>query len=118
MRYENLAAWQNCHRLVLSVYEASRTWPTDERYGLTSQVRRAAVSAAANIVEGVSRRGSREFRRFLDISRGSLAELTYLLCLAKELGYLTPGEAAKIEPLREQASKLTWGLYDSMKEGK
>ena len=115
MHYEELAAWQHCHKLALMVYEVTRSWPPDERYGLTSQIRRAAVSAAANIVEGSARRGSREFRRFLDLSRGSLAEVTYLLHLARELGYLKTADASRIEAVRLDASRLTWLLYQSMR---
>jgi four helix bundle protein len=77
--YERLLAWQECHRLVLEVYRVTQTFPRHELYGLTSQARRAAVSAAVNIVEGSAKKGPAEFRRFLDISLGSLSELAYLM---------------------------------------
>ena len=110
-RHERLKAWVACHELVLSVYRASATWPSAERYGLTSQARRAAYSTAANIAEGSAKRGSREFRRFLDIGLGSISELTYILRLAKDLGYLKPEVWGEIEALRDHAGRLTWGLY-------
>jgi len=77
--FERFKAWQLAHRLTLAVYGASESWPIRERYGLTSQARRAAVSVAANIAEGMAKRGVREFGRHLDMALGSLAELTYLL---------------------------------------
>src|SRR5207248_8682002 len=73
--YERFAAWRECHALALEVYRATRSFPKEELYGLTSQTRRAAFSAAANIVEGSAKHGALEYRRFLDISIGSLAEL-------------------------------------------
>ena len=73
--HERLKAWELAHKLYLMVHEATRTWPRAERYELTSQVLRAAFSVPANIVEGASRKGPREFRKALDIARGSLAEL-------------------------------------------
>src|SRR3954464_4175206 len=83
--YERLKAWERCHQLCVAVYNATNSWPTAERYGLVSQARRAAHSAAANIAEGSAKKGSREFRRYLDISLGSLSELSYTLLLAKDL---------------------------------
>jgi four helix bundle protein len=76
--YERLDAWRMAHRLALLVYKVTDDWPTEERFGLTIQVRRAALSIPENIAEGAAKRGHREFRRFLDISLGSLSELTYL----------------------------------------
>ncbi|MEA2724940.1 MAG: hypothetical protein QOH59_2711, partial [Gemmatimonadales bacterium] len=70
-----------------------------------------AYSAAANIAEGAAKRGTREFRRFLDISLGSLSELSYILQLARDLGYLKPEEWGEVEALRDHAGRLTWGLY-------
>jgi four helix bundle protein len=110
-RHEQLKAWVACHELVLAVYRVTRTWPAMEQYTLTSQARRAAFSAAANIAEGSAKHGARELRRFLDISLGSLAELSYILRLAKDLGYLEAGAWGEIEAIRDHAGRLTWGLY-------
>ena len=110
-RHEQLKSWVACHQLTLAVYELTRGWPPRERYGLTSQARRACYSASANIAEGAAKRGGREFRRFLDISLGSLAELSYIFLLARDLGYLKAEEWGEIEALRDHAGRLTWGLY-------
>ena len=109
--YERFEAWQRCHELVLEIYSVTKTFPKEEKYGLTAQSRRAASSAAANIAEGSARRGVGEFRRFLDISLGSLSELAYALRVARDLGFVSPKVWEKLDALRNQAGKLTWGLY-------
>ncbi|MDH5804888.1 MAG: four helix bundle protein [Gemmatimonadota bacterium] len=109
--YKKLEAWQACHTLALKAYKATESFPSSERYGLTSQIRRAAYSAAANIVEGSSKRGDKDFRRFLDISLGSLAEIEYAFFLARELKFLTQESLSEIDQAIETAGKLTWGLY-------
>jgi four helix bundle protein len=116
--YERLLAWQASHRLVMEIYQASQRWPKPEMYGLTSQSRRAAFSIPLNIAEGSAKRGSREFRRFLDIAIGSMSELTYCLRLARELDYLSEADWKKIEDQREEAGKLLWRLYQAMSKPK
>jgi four helix bundle protein len=106
-----LAAWQRCHELAVAVYKATSGFPSAERYGLVSQARRAAFSAAANIAEGAAKRGPNEFRRYLDISIGSLAELSYTLLLARELSLLTQTDFEVLERIRHRAGFLTWRLY-------
>ena len=113
-RHEGLKAWVACHELVLAVYRITSRWPTREQYGLTSQARRAAYSAAANIAEGSAKRGSKDFCRFLNISLGSIAELSYVLLLARDLEYLKAEEWGETEALRDHAGRLTWGLYRSL----
>ena len=113
-RHEGLKAWVACHELVLAVYRVTSEWPSCERYGLTSQARRAAYSAAANIAEGSAKRGSREFCRFLNMSLGSISELSYVLLLARDLRYLKVEEWGETEALRDHAGRLTWGLYRSL----
>ena len=115
MPYERLTAWEKCHELTLAVYRTTREWPREETYGLTSQARRAAYSAAANIAEGAARQGVREFRRFLDISVGSLNELSYIFRLGRDLGLSTAEDFQPLEDLRQEAGKLTWRLYDSIR---
>ena len=85
--YERFEAWQRCHELTRAIYLATATWPRSEIYGLVAQARRAAASAATNIAEGSAKRGRREFRRYLDIALGTLSELSYLLRLARDLGW-------------------------------
>ena len=114
--YERLEAWRMAHRLALSVYEVTDGWPSDERFGLTIQVRRAALSVPVNIAEGSAKRGHREFRRFLDISLGSLSELTYLLRFSRDRGLLTTESWVELETLRDEAGKLTWQLYRKFSE--
>lgn len=87
--YRDLRVWEEGHRLTLRVYELTRSFPADERFGLTSQMRRAAAAIPANIVEGSVRTRS-EFAYFLRVALGSAAELQYHFILARDLGYLAP----------------------------
>ena len=112
--FERLDAWHRCHELTLAVYVATAAWPKSELYGLVSQLRRAAVSAEANIAEGAAKRGRREFRRFLDIALGSLSEVACLLRIAADLGYLHGAEGDTLQQARERASQITWRLYQAM----
>jgi four helix bundle protein len=112
--YQRLKAWERCHQLCLAVYQATNSWPPGERFGLTSQARRAAHSAAANIAEGSAKRGSREFRRYLDISLGSLSELSYTLLLARDLKILTGEEWGRLDQFHQKAGGMTWLLYKSL----
>jgi four helix bundle protein len=112
--YERLEAWQEAHGMALLIYRVTDSWPTEERFGLTIQLRRAALSVPANIAEGAAKRGRREFRRFLDIALGSLAEVTYLLRFCRDRGLLTPESWLELETVRNRAGKLTWQLYRSI----
>ena len=114
MPYERLRAWKACDELTVAIYKATKTFPRDELYGLTSQARRAAFSAGANIAEGSAKRGSREFRRYLDISIGSLSEVAYVLHVAKRLEYVSVDQWQTLDALRTHASKLTWHLCKSL----
>ena len=114
--YERLHAWRECHELALAVYRATKKFPAEERYGLTSQVRRAAFSAAVNIVEGSSRRSRREFRRFLDIAVSSLTEVGYALRFSREAGLLPDDEWLTLSDRQSRARFLTWQLYQSLGE--
>ena len=89
-RFTELKVWQRGHALVLSVYRMSVGFPLVERYGLVSQLRRAALSVPTNIAEGSKRVGRQEYARFLNIAEGSLAETEYLLMVSRDLGYITP----------------------------
>lgn len=110
MPYERFAAWRASYALAIAVYKNTQGFPREERYGITSQVRRAALSAAANIAEGSARRGRREFAHFLDIATGSLAEVSCILRMAKDLGYLRDPELEELDRLRANAGRLTWRL--------
>lgn len=109
--FEKLDAWHRCHELTLEVYRVTRSWPKHEQFGLISQIRRCAVSAEADIAEGSAKRTAPEFRRYLDISLGSHAEIACLVRIASDLGYVSRSELEGLEQFRTKASQVTWGLY-------
>ena len=112
--YERFDAWKASHALALAIHQQTRNWPKEERFGLTAQVRRSAFSVPANIVEGQARRGPKEFRRFLDIAWGSLAEVGYTLRYARDLGYLTEADYRHLQALRNEAGPPLFRLLRSM----
>ena len=112
--YQRIKAWQRSHELCVAVFKSTSTWPAVERYGLSSQARRAAHSVAANIAEGCARKGKAEFRRYLNISLGSLSELSYTLLLAKDLGILSEDQWRNLDQLHQRAGGMTWLLYKSL----
>ena len=83
--YKELKVWQKSHELTLEIYQLTKIYPDEEKFGLISQMRRAAFSVPSNIVEGHSRRSQKEFKQFLTIARGSVDELNYFLLLSKDL---------------------------------
>lgn len=101
--FEDLLAWQKAHSFVLAVYRLSAVFPKYELYGLTSQLRRAAVSIAANIAEGFRKRGNADKVRFFNIAQGSLEECRYYLILINDLEY---GNISEANLLLEETSKL------------
>ena len=111
MTYKDLKVWQKADELAFEVYKVSRKFPRDEIYGMTSQLRRAALSVPTNIVEGYARKGDKELARFINISIGSLAEVEYLLAFSGRLQYISNSELAKIEVLRSEVGKLLWNFY-------
>jgi four helix bundle protein len=114
--YERLEAWKACHELGLVIYRSTRKWPVSERFGLIQQARRAATSAAANLVEGSARRGTREFRRFVEIALGSLAELEYLILLARDASLIVEEEWSLLHGFVRRAGQLTGGLHRSLRK--
>ncbi|MFZ0959277.1 MAG: four helix bundle protein [Terriglobia bacterium] len=89
-RFTDLNVWQRSHSLAPRVYRLTKALPSDEKYGLVSQLRRAAVSVPTNIAEGSKREGNQDFARFLNIAEGSPAETEYLIMLSRDLEYLPP----------------------------
>ena len=85
--FQDLIVWQKAHKFVLSIYTATKKFPPDERFGLTSQIRRASVSIPANIAEGFSKKTKADKARFYNISKSSLEEVRYYLILSRDLGY-------------------------------
>lgn len=95
--FKELKVWQKSHNLTLSVYKATDSFPREEVYGLTSQIRRASVSIPANIAEGCGRHGEAELSRFFQIAMGSASELEYHLLLAHDLGFLKESDYHQLE---------------------
>lgn len=108
--HETLIAWQRADQLCFDIYELTKRFPRDERFGLTSQIRRAAFSVPANIVEGYAFPKSPSRLRFLRIAVASLAELGYALHFARRAGYLTDTEWTSIEHKLRQAAAPLQGL--------
>ena len=113
--FENLKIWERSHSLVLNVYKLTRLFPKSELYGLTSQLRRAAASVPANIVEGYSRKSKKEFLQFLYIARGSIEETKYLLLLAKDLDYLNETTYLDLQKRYNKVGKMLNGLISSIR---
>jgi len=101
--FEDLIVWQKAHQFVLSVYRFTDNFPKNELYGLTSQLRRAAVSIPANIAEGFKKKGKADKARFMNIAQGSVEECRYYLILARDLKY---GDVALLQSQLEETSKL------------
>ena len=87
--FKTLYAWQKSHEFILEIYRTTQDFPSEEKYGLTSQIRRAATSIALNIAEGCGRRTEKEFANFLNISFGSCCEVEYAILLCKDLNFIT-----------------------------
>jgi four helix bundle protein len=114
--FRDLEVWKKAHQLVLAVYGLTKDFPSDERFGLVSQMRRAAVSVPANIAEGFKRKGKGDKVRFYNFSEGSLEELKYFFILSKDLGY-----AAETQSLMDDAeviSKMLYRLIESINNSK
>ena len=110
--HEQLDAWKFSMELAKAVYQMTTTFPAEERYGLSQQMRRAAVSIPSNIAEGAGRNGTKEFLNFIGIARGSLAELEPQLQLAVMLGFTTPDHPAF--QLANSTGKLLTGLHKKL----
>jgi four helix bundle protein len=112
--YRNMQVWQRAHQLTLAVYRSTKSWPREELYGLTSQVRRAATSVPANVAEGTGRFGKAELRRFLQIALGSACELDYLLLLAKDLEYLPTQQQSQMAAELTEIRKMLVALIQRL----
>ncbi len=104
--FMNIKAWQKAHVFTLAIYQVTKTFPEDERFGLTSQFRRAAVSIGANIAEGYKKLSKVDKLRFLNISEGSLAECYNYIILSKDLGYINEEQYQHLVFSIEETSKL------------
>lgn len=111
--FRQLEVWQDAHRLVLMVYQVTQKFPADERFGLVSQMRRAAVSIAANVAEGFKRLGIQDKIRFYNFSEGSLEELKYYSLLSKDLAYISSDAHEGLMAQAESVGRLLHGLIAS-----
>lgn len=102
--------WQKAHDLALKLYKITQPFPVDERFGLTSQIRRSATSICANIAEGCGRQSPRDFGRFVYIALGSASELECHLLLATDLGFITPDTYAPLEKAVTDIKRMLTGL--------
>jgi four helix bundle protein len=113
-RYTDLIAWQKAMDLVEAVYGSTKSFPKEELYGLTSQIRRSAISIPSNIAEGHCRNGRREFVHHVSIALGSLAEIETQLLIAGRLGYLGAGSVAHLTASASEVGRLIVGLMNSL----
>ena len=104
--FEKIIAWQKAHALVLLIYKITKQFPSDEKFGLTSQFRRAAISIEANIAEGYKRLGQQDKLRFMNISQGSLEECRNYIILSRDLEYISVEQFQQLHAQIEEASKL------------
>ena len=111
-----MRAFELADTLALAVYRITVNFPQEERYGLTSQMRRSAVSVASNIVEGSARKTLADYLRFLDIAYGSVRELEYQISLATRLGYIASEKAGEIETQCVETSKVLNGLITALRK--
>jgi four helix bundle protein len=112
--YRDLIAWQKAMDLVTAMYRVTATFPKEELYGLTSQLRRAAVSVPSNIAEGQGRHGMAEFRHFLRQANGSLMELETQITIAERLCYINPDTAGRLLGDSAEVGKILNGLIKSL----
>ena len=112
--YRKLRVWQMADRLAHEVYDITKFFPRSEQFGMSSQLRRAALSIPTNLVEGQARKSRREFKQFVSIALGSLAEVEYLLEFAQAEGVLSRERHQAAETTREEVGRLLWGFYESL----
>ena len=113
--FHELKVWQKAHELTLAVYKATATFPREELYGLTSQLRRSCSSIPANLAEGCGRNGDAEFARFCSIAMGSASELEYHLLLAKDLKLIKPKEHDELTQRTMELKRMLTGLRQRLK---
>jgi four helix bundle protein len=114
--FKELKVWQISRHLVKSIYELSTSFPAEEKYGITSQVRRCSVSIPTNIAEGCGRNTDKDFAHFLNISLGSAYELESLLYLCVDLKLLSENQLNDILPTISEIQKMTFGLIKTLRQ--
>ena len=113
--FRSLKAWGKAHELTLKVYAATKSFPREENFGLTSQLRRACASIPANIAEGCGRTGDVELARFLVIASGSASEVEYHLLLAHDLGYLRDAECSQLDEEINELKRMLTAFINKLK---
>lgn len=113
--FKNLKVWNKAHKLVLEIYKITKTFPTSEKYGLTSQFRRSAISTSTNIVEGYKRNGVKDFLHFLNMADSSLEETKYHLILSRDLGYLKHIDYDKLSICANEVGRMLFGFQKKLK---
>ena len=111
--FQDFDVWNKAHYLTLNIYKITQTYPENERYGLTSQIRRSSVSICANIAEGYTK-STREFARFLEIARASLEETKYHLILSKDLTYINDNKFEELYLTADQIGRMLYGLIKKL----
>ena len=113
--FRNLKVWEKAHALTLDIYKASKSFPREEMYGMTSQMRRASVSIGANIAEGACRRGDVDFARFLQIAVGSASELEYHLLLARDLELMKASDYQRLSDEAVEVKRMLAALTQKLR---
>jgi four helix bundle protein len=113
--FRDLKVWHKAHELTLHIYKLTHDFPSTERYGMTSQIRRAAVSIAANIAEGAVRSSDPEFARFLHIAIGSASEVDYYLLLSRDLEYVGTPDYNVLDTKVQDVKRMLNGLLSRVK---
>lgn len=112
--YKDLKVWQKSVDLAVKVYESTKNFPKEEIYGLTSQIRRCAVSISSNIAEGAGRNSKKEFYNFLGISNGSMGELETQLIIANKVHFLNEGTLESLQGDIIEIQKMNWALQKTL----
>jgi len=113
--FKDLIVWQKAYKLTLDVYRLTEKFPKHEQYGLSSQIRRSAVSVVSNIAEGYSRKGRGEYINFLSMSYASLSEFETQLLLAKDLGYITENEIKEPLSIKDEVGGMLFSIRQKLK---
>jgi len=114
--FRKLSVWRKSHELTLAIYRATVSFPSEERFGLTSQIRRACAAISANLAEGTGRSSDKDFARFCQMAMGSAAEVEYHLLLARDLGMLDPEEHRELASSVTEVKKMLTSLIKTLRK--
>ena len=112
--HRGLTVWQEAHRLTLEIYSVTKSFPREETYGLTAQLRRAALAVATNLSEGGARRSRREYAQYVSIARGSASEVGYLLLVSRDLGYIDQAKFAELSDGYDHVMRMLTRMMKSL----